>query len=249
MIFDVHAHLNFLKENKLKEIQRDKKIKIVISNSIDLKSIKKNLEISKKFSKIKTSAGLYPLKNLSLKEYLPFKKLILNNRKKIIALGEIGLDLYHTRGNFELQKTIFKKQLDLAKKLNLPVIIHTRKAEKESLEILKNYKDLRMILHCFSGNFKLVKEAINLGCFFSIPTNIVRNKHFQKMVGEVPKTKILTETDTPFLSPFKEKQNEPSFIKETIKEISKIWKINGEKVEKIIEANFMGIFGNNLNLT
>lgn len=248
MIIDIHAHLDLLKKDDLKKlIERAKtgNVKLIITNSISLKSCKKNLDISKQYEIVRFAAGLYPEKNLKIEDYNEFEKFIKQNKKEIIALGEIGLDLFHQKDNFEIQVKIFKKQLDLAKKFNFPVIVHTRKAEKEVLDILENYKNLKIILHCFSGNFKLVKRANEMGYFFSIPTNIVRSEHFQKIVEELPREKILTETDTPYLSPYKNSKNEPAFIKETIKTISKIWKISKENVEKIISENFMDVFNHN----
>ena len=241
MLIDIHAHLDFLEENKLIEIQNNKNIKLVITNSVNLKSCKKNLDISKKYPKIKLAAGLYPEKNIFLKKYKEFEKWAPENKKNIFAVGEIGLDFSYEKPEKKLQINIFKKQLKFAEKLNIPAIIHTRKAEKEILEILKNYK-CKKILHCFSGKLKLVKQALEIGCYFSIPTNIIRSEHFQKMVEILPKNKILTETDAPYLSPFKDKKNEPVFIKESIKIISKIWKIPIKETEKQIEKNYKSIF-------
>jgi TatD DNase family protein len=107
---------------------------------------------------------------------------------------------------------------------------------------LKNYPELKKVLHCFSGKKNLVKEATSLGCYFSIPTNIVRSEQFQEMLKIIPRQKILTETDAPYLSPFPEKQNEPAFIDESIKIISKLWNISTKETEKIIEDNFKKVF-------
>ena len=240
MIIDVHLHADFLDEEKLKEIEENKKIKLVITNSVNIESCKKNLELVKKYPKIRLALGLYPEKTLKKSDFNFLKDFVIKN--KPIALGEIGLDLYHYKENFEIQKEIFLKQLDLAKEKNIPVIIHTRKAEKEVLDILENYPNLNKILHCFSGNFKLVKRASEMGCYFSIPTNIVNSEHFQKMVRDLPKEKILTETDSPYLSPFRGKKNEPAFISESIKKISEIWKIRESEVEEQIERNFNIVF-------
>ena len=242
MIIDVHAHLDLLPIKKLKEIQENKEIKLVITNSVDLKTCKKSLELNKKFPKVKVAFGLYPDKKLKISDFEPFQNFVRKNKNSIVALGEIGLDLYHTKENFKIQKAVLIKELELAKEMNLPVIIHSRKAEKEVLEVLEEFPKVKVLLHCFSGNFKLVKKGVELGCYFSIPANIVRSEHFQKMVLEVPKEKILTETDSPYLSPFKDKKNEPSFISESIKTISKICKIPKEEVEKQIEANFEKLF-------
>lgn len=242
MIIDVHMHADFLPATKLEEIQKNEKIRLVITNSVNLGSCLKNLGICGKFSKIKLAAGLYPEENLKLPDFEKLERFILDNKNHIVALGEIGLDLHETKDNFETQKVIFIKQLELARKLKIPVIIHTRKAEKEVLDILDKFKDLKVILHCFSGNFKLVRRGVEIGCYFSVPANITRSEHFQKMVKEVPRERILTETDSPYLSPFIGLENEPFFISESIRKISEIWNINEEEVEKQIEKNFNSIF-------
>ncbi len=245
MIIDTHAHLDFLPESKLEEIQSNPNISLVITNSVNIKSNKKNLELSKKYSKIKWAAGLYPEDNLSSNDFMLLSKLIEENKSQVIAIGEIGMDFSHALPDKQLQKEIFKQQLELAKKLNIPAIIHTRKAEKEVIDILEEFNYSKIILHCFSGNFKLVKRAMDLGYYFSIPTNVVRAEHFQKMLTIVPKKQILTETDSPYLSPFKEKQNEPAFISESIKKISEILQTTEKEVEKIIEGNFERLFNHN----
>ncbi len=240
MIVDVHAHLDFLDEKKLKEIQDNSKLKLVITNSVNLKSCRKNLEISKKYKKIKLAVGIYPDEKFLKKELEDFKKFVKQNKKEIFAIGEIGMDFKHGK-NKKLQENIFREQLKIAEKLDVPAIIHTRKAEKEIIEIIKDYK-CKKILHCFSGKLKLVKQAIELDCYFSIPTNIVRAEHFQKMIEIISKDKILTETDSPYLSPHKDKKNEPAFISESIKMISKIWKKSKSETEKQIEENFNRVF-------
>jgi TatD DNase family protein len=234
--------MDFFNEEELREIMTySKEVKTIISNSVNLKSCQANLELSRKFPKIKLAAGLYPEEALQLNDFDKLKIFIKQNQSSIIAIGEIGLDKLE-KADFELQKQVFIKQLDLAKTLNLPAIIHTRKAEKEVLEILENYQHQKIILHCFSGNFKLVKKAQELGFYFSIPAIIIKSEHFQKLVQEVPRKQILTETDSPFLSPYKDKPNQPAYIKETLEKLSELWKIPEKKVEDQIERNFQSIF-------
>jgi TatD DNase family protein len=242
MIYDSHAHMDYFSEKEIQEImENSKEVKVIITNSTDLKSCKANFKISKKYPKIKLAAGLYPGKELKKEDFKPFKEFVLSNKSSIVAIGEIGMDFSESEDK-ETQEYIFKEQLKLAKQLNLPAIIHTRKAEKEVLEILEKNKDQKIILHFFHANFKLIKKAEELGFYFSIPTNITKSQHFQKMVGELPKDKILTETDSPYLSPHEGKQNQPAYIKESIKVISKIWKIPKSKVEQQIEKNFKKVF-------
>ena len=242
MIIDTHAHLDLVKKNylnKLIENAKNARVKIIITNAIDLNSCKKVLDLSKRFDIVKPALGLYPEK-LSLEKLEKFKKFLFEHKKEVFAIGEIGMD-FKWHEDKKLQEKIFREQLKLAEELKLPAIIHSREAEAEVVEILKDY-NCKKIMHCFMGNFKLVKKAEELGCYFSIPTNIVRSEHFQKMVRMLPKDKILTETDSPYLSPFKGKKNESAFIVESIKIISKIWGLTKEETEKQIEDNFERLF-------
>lgn len=248
MIYDVHAHIDYLK-NLDEVISNSKKSNVskIITNSVNLKSCEKNLKIKKANPEIIIlAAGLYPEENLKKSDFQKLEKFINKNISEISALGEIGLDFSQKKPERKIQEYIFIRELKLARKLNLPCIIHTRKAESRVIEILEEFKDLKIILHCFSGNFKLIKKARDLGFYFSIPTSIVRSEHFQKIVSKIlSKEKILTETDSPYLSPFKEFPNQPSNINESIKVISKLWNISQENTEKIIEKNFHKIFTTN----
>jgi TatD DNase family protein len=242
MIYDVHAHMDFFNKEELKSIlDNSKEVVLIISNSVNIKSCEKNLELSKKYAKIKLATGLYPEDTLKKSDFGKLKDFVKNNRPNIIAIGEVGLDKTE-KADFELQKNIFIQELGLANRFNLPSIIHTRKAEKEIIDILENYKNQKIILHCFSGNFKLIKRAIELGCYFSIPSIIVRSEHFQRLVVEVPRDKILTETDSPLLSPYKDKSNQPAYISETIRKLAEIWKISEKEVENQIEKNTKYVF-------
>ena len=236
MLVDDHCHLDLFSDEELEKIMRSAKDMVVVSNSVDLNSCRVNIEISKKYKNVFCAFGLYP-ENLTMKKFNEFSKFVFNHRKRLFAIGEIGMDFMHGK-NPELQEKIFRKQLEMARKYKVPAIIHTRKAEKEVLDILSDYQGVKLVLHCFSGNFKLVERAIGLGCYFSVPTSIVRLEHFQKLIMKVPREKILTETDAPYLSPFREKKNEPIFIKESIKKFSEIWNLKESEVEEQIEKNF-----------
>ncbi|MDA3836973.1 MAG: TatD family hydrolase [Nanoarchaeota archaeon] len=245
-MIDTHAHLDIIDKEYLPTLiqnAKDAGIKTIITQSVNIPSLTKSLEIAKQYPEIvKFSAGLYPEETLKESDFDELKEFVTKNIQDVFAIGEIGMDFSHPIPSRELQGKIFRKQLDLAQELNLPVSIHTRKAEKEIIEILKEYRNVKKILHCFSGKFKLIKEANEIGCYFSIPTNIVRSEHFQKMASELPKEKILTETDTPFLSPHKDKNNEPAFVVESLKMFSLLWKQLYEDVDKQIDNNYEKVY-------
>ena len=250
LLVDVHAHLD-LKEfdSDLDDvIDRSKKagVKAIITNGINHESNLKAIEISKKHDIVSAAAGLYPrfvneMNNNEISDEINF---IEKSKSKIIAVGEVGLDFKYCSDEKQKEKQIetFKKMIRLAKKIKKPIIIHSRNAENKTIEILEKEKAENVVLHCFSGKLKLIRRAADLGFYFSVPTNIIRAEQFQKMVETVDINQILTETDAPFLSPFKEKRNEPMFINQTIKKIAEIKSMNKEEVANNIFMNYQKVF-------
>ncbi len=249
MLVDVHAHLDFFENEKIAEVIKNaekNKVKVIINNGTDKKSNRKTIELSKKYSLIKPALGLHPefiekFEDFLIEEELKF---IEKNADKIIAIGEIGLDYHWVKDEKQLvrQKALFERFLELAKSLDKPVIIHSREAEKDTVEMLSRSKIKNVVLHCFNGDLKLVKDTIKNGWMLSIPTNVVYNEHFQQLTDVIPLSHILTETDAPYLSPFKDKQNEPSFIIESIKKIAEIKRMNEEEVANAIFSNYQKMF-------
>ncbi len=245
MLIDVHCHLDYKDFDKDREevIERAKNnnVKVIISNGTDLESNKKVLELSKKYEIIKPAFGLYPVEAESMSEKEIDKSLDFIKNNNPVAIGEVGLDL-HNGKDIEKQKQVLRRLIELSRELDIPIIIHSRKAEEEVIELLKETKPNKVILHCFCGNKELTEEAEKLGYLFSIPTSITRTKTFKKLAKRIQLKSILTETDAPFLSPYEGKRNEPSFIKETIKKISEIKGITEEELEKIIFMNYQNLF-------
>ncbi len=241
MFIDIHAHLEMCKDSE-KVIKNAKDI-LIISAGVDEKSNKKVLEFSKKFNNVKCSFGLYPIEALKLSEKELKKELVFveENKDKIIAIGEIGIDLKESP-EFEKQKKNFIKIIKLAKKINKPLIVHSRKAEKEVIDILEKEKCKKVVMHCFSGNFKLVKRIIENKWFLSIPTCVKRSEHFQRVILEAPIENLLCETDSPYMHPDGERNNEPRNVIESYKKISEIKNLSLKEVEKKIEENFKRLF-------
>lgn len=245
MFIDSHCHLEMLKDiEDVVKRARKTKVGIIVYNSINFETMKYALELSEKYDEVKVALGIYPIETLKLTS----KKLdeeidfIRKNKKKIIAIGEIGIDLKESK-DFESQKKNLVKFLDLAKELDLPMFIHSRGAEEKVIEILETEDMKKVIMHCFCGNFKLVDRIVQNGWMFSIPTNITFSEHFQKVVERVSISQLLCETDSPFLHPIKgERNNEPANVVEGYKKISEIKKISLKECEKIIEENFKRLF-------
>jgi len=250
LLVDVHAHLD-LKEfgSDLDEVMnRAEKagVKVIINNGLSPESNRKTLELSKKYKILKPALGLYPddaikLTQEQIRDEINFIK---RNKDKIIAIGEVGLDYKYSKKKQEqeLQKEIFLKIINLSKKINKPLIIHSRKAESDVINMLENSDAKKAILHCFSGKLKLIKKAAELGYYFSVPTNVVRSNQFQKLVEIVDINQLLTETDSPYLSPYKGRKNEPTFIIETIKKIAEIKNISINETANNIFMNYQNVF-------
>ena len=220
MFVDVHAHDC---NNASKDI-------LVVNNGLDLESNKKCLELKSK--NIKCAMGLYPLEGIKLNEdeiekNIDFIKL---HKKDIVAIGEIGLDFKFNKDKKQIN--IFNKMLELADKIQKPVIVHSRGAEKEALNVLKRF-DLNVIMHCFSGDLNLINKKY----YYSIPVSVVERKWVQELVKKVNINKILTESDSPYVI-FKKRESRPEDVKEALKKISEIKEISLEKTKSTIFANY-----------
>lgn len=251
LLVDVHCHLDFkgLVERLDEIIENAKKagLKAIISSGITPETNKKVLEIASKYDIVKPSFGLYPMDALEREgkenKFDVDKELEFwqKNKDKFISIGEVGLDYFNGKDKV-MQKSVFEKVLEIAKKLDKTVIIHSRKAELDAIDILESSGIKKVIMHCFSGRKHLVKRAYDLGYYFSIPTNVVRLQQFQDMVKEIDINHLFCETDAPFLSPFKDKINEPAFVFESYKKIAEIKGMTLEEVEKNVWMNFERLF-------
>src|SRR3989338_214885 len=209
MIVDVHCHLTWdhFKKDLDKVIERAKAAGAVslLCSGVDHQSNVETLELSKKYDIVKASLGIYPLDAVGLGHYDDVPRdnrefdvdaeieFIKKNKDNILAVGEIGLDgSPKPDAKLEEQKEVFWKCIKLAQQIKRPIVVHTRKAEKECLEVLESSGIKNVVLHCFTGNLKLVKKAEDLGFYFSIPTIITRLKHFQEVVQRISMNNILT---------------------------------------------------------
>ncbi len=241
MLVDVHAHLD---DESIKDINRvianaeEAGLKVVINCGLDHKSNLKTLELSKRYRIIKPAFGLYPTFAERLSKEEIQKELYWIKKNKPFAISEIGMDFKEPK-DIEKQRYAFVEFLKLAKELNIPAIIHSRKAEAEVLRIIKQINHKKIVLHCFTGKKSLVKDYDG---YFSIPAIILRSTHFQNLVKTVKLTRLLTETDSPYLSPFKDKPNEPANVSLTVKKIAEIRGITPEEAERIIFMNYQRLF-------
>ena len=241
---DIHCHLDRLSpiEGIVKEAIKSR-VNLIVNCGIDMKSNITALEISKKHPEVKAIMGLHPLdvNNTTEKDVKNTIDFIKSNKKNIIGIGEIGIDLKEDE-NFEQQKNIFEKMIKLAIKLKKPVIVHSRKAEMQCIEILEKHKMKKVIMHCYSGKKSTLERIKENGWFISIPASIKYNEQFQIFAKIMPLENIFCETDSPFLHPDREMNNTPKNVVEAYKKIAEVKGISLSKVEKQIEKNYARLF-------
>lgn len=235
MLIDVHFHPDFYKEEELKDLKLNNVV--AIANSINAKTHEIIISFSKQYRTCFFALGVYP--EFADSEELLILEEYLRKNNDVIAIGEVGLD--KTYEPFDKQLAIFKEIIKLSKKYDLPLIVHSRKAEKEVVELLLAEKP-KAIMHYFNGKFKFALELQKQGFFLTVPSNVIINQHFQKFVEELDLNLLLPETDSPFLHPFKQWPNYPENVKYAYEYISKAKGLSFLEIEKIFEANFERFF-------
>ncbi len=250
-LFDSHAHYNdeSFKED-LDEIILENYNKGIIKTTCvgyNLDSSKQAIKISNKFDFIYATCGISPndLTDNTINELNQIEELAKN--KKIVAIGEIGLDYYWNKDNKEEQKVVFIEQIKIANKLNLPIVIHTRDAVMDTLDILKNVMSCNKkgIFHCCPLNVELIKEAVKLGYYISFSGVITfKNAKPELAVKQVPLDRLLIETDSPYLTPepFRGKRNDPGKVEYVAKKLAEILELDFEEIEKVTRENAKRIF-------
>lgn len=243
MLVDVHAHLELCR--KVDNVVGRAKNMFIIANGLDPKSNRTCLLYGKDYKNVRAALGLYPSNALkmSIKEIDSEIDFIRRIRSEIIGIGEVGIDFTYNQHSKQIK--VFKKMIDLAMELNVPLIVHSRKAEKEAVEILAEKKAKKVIMHCFNGNFKLVRKILDNGWMFSIPLTVIRSEHFQKIAEEAPINNLLTETDSPYLG--FEKENEPCNVRFIVEKIASIKKMSIQQAEEKLFLNCERVFGNFFN--
>ncbi|MEA2037814.1 MAG: TatD family hydrolase [Nanoarchaeota archaeon] len=258
LMIDIHCHLDhpkFKDLDRVVENARKAGVKMILTNGVDHETNKIALQLSSKYDIVKAALGVYPLFGIELgvregaypmDKVLPVDvdhelKFIESNKDKIIAVGEVGLD-YTVKGKEKEQKENFEKIIKLGEKIKKPLVVHSRKAEEDVVDMIESSSVKKVLMHCFCGKKKLIKRAYDLGCYFSVPTNVARAQNFQMLVEMVNLSHLFCETDAPYLSPFKDKQNEPAFVVESYKKIAEIKKMELKEVVNNIWMNFDRLF-------
>lgn len=252
--FDSHAHYNDEKFNEDKE----EIIKFVYNEGVTkltcagycLESSKKAIELSKKYDYIYATCGISPndIEGIENKDLEKIENLAKTN-KKIVAIGEIGLDYYWNKENKEKQKQIFIKQIEIANRLNLPIAIHTREAVMDTIDILKTQMPCKNkgVFHCCPLNMELIKEGLKLDYYISFagPITFKNSKNAEQVIQYVPLNRIVIETDSPYLAPepVRGTRNNSANLKYMVKKIAEVKKINEEEIARITYENACKLYG------
>lgn len=253
MLIDSHVHLEMpqFDEDREEVIQRfiENGIGLVIDVGSNLNGSRKALEYAQNYDFIFAAVGIHPhdIKNASPETYREIENLL--QEKKVVALGEIGLDFFKNYSPRDVQVEGFKTQIRIAEKYNKPIIVHCRDAEKEVLTVLKNEfaSDAGGIMHCFSGSMKFAEECLALGFYISFSGNITYPKavNLREVVKMIPADRLLIETDAPFLTPQPKrgKRNEPVFVRYVAEKVSELKGLSMEDIERNITRNIYSLFG------
>lgn len=247
-IIDSHAHydddaFNEDREKVLNEIRENGVIQ-VLNCAASYDSLKTTDKLTKDYDFIVGALGIHPENANEMKEdTIDEIKEYIKNNDKIVAIGEIGLDYYWKENPpKEIQQEAFRKQMNLAKELKFPVIIHDRDAHMDTLEILKEFPEIKGVVHCFSGSVEFAKECIKLGYYIGF-TGVVTFKNAKKLVEvakEIPLEKILVETDCPYMAPEpnRGKRNKSDYIEYIITQIAEIKEIDPYEANLTFNKNF-----------
>ncbi len=249
---DSHVHLDDERfdddrEQLIKSL-KENNIELVLNAGADLKTSLNSVELSQKYDFIYAAVGCHPHDTKYMNDDTMNIFRDLSKNKKVLAIGEIGLDYYYDNSDRETQKKWFREQIRLAKELDMPYIVHDRDAHEDILRIMKeeHYDGSRGILHCFSSSVEMAMEFIKLGFYISLggPVTFKKAKTPKLVAKEIPLNNLLIETDCPYLTPepFRGKRNNPSLVSYVAEEIALIKDIPVEKVAEQTSINFKKLF-------
>ena len=249
MLTDTHCHLFYdeLKNNLSDVLYRANELGVgrFICVATNLSDSEQCLQLSRENESIFASTGIHPHDA----EKAPYKFVDriyeLMNYKKMVAVGEMGLDYFRNLSNPEIQKKVFRKQMQIAMDLEKPIIFHNRDADNDVISMLKDFPDVIGVAHCFSSTLEVAKKFIDLGYFISFSGNLTfKNSHLPSVAKEIPLNRILVETDSPYLSPdpHRGKVNEPGRVRFVAEKLAEIHSISYDKIVEITSNNATDIF-------
>lgn len=247
-LIDTHAHLDMYEDwNAVIERAKANGVKKIIIPAVETEYFQKILDIANSYENVYCMLGIFPTEAKNWHDDILDEIRTLSKNKKVVAIGEIGLDYYWDKSFVEAQKDIFIKQIKLANELGLPIEIHDREAHKDCFDILKEYNNgSDVVFHCFSGSVEFAKECIKQGWYVALGgvvtfKNAVKTKEVAK---EIPLEMLMLETDSPYLTPvpYRGKENQPAYVKYVAEEIAKLRGCSVEEVVSVTTANAEKVF-------
>ena len=244
-LIDTHAHLYYDKmfNNLDVVIQEAKKnsVKKIICIGTDLKTSKQSVDIAEKYNNIYAAVGIHPHDSKDVnKDYIKELEILVKKSKKVVAIGEIGIDHFRNLSPKKIQEKVMIEQMELAKSLSLPIIFHNRDADNDILEILKCHPIEKALAHCFSSDLNFAKELLDINVLLSFSGNVTfKNSINQTALKNISLKNFVLETDCPFLAPqpFRGKPNEPKYVKDIAMFISEFLDIDFEEIAKQTTKN------------
>ncbi len=250
MFIETHCHLDFPEY----DLDRDTVIKQANAQGVEyLINIGSSIEgsirsvgLAQTYPCVYATVGIHPHEADGFSQINLEVLETLARQEKVVAIGEIGLDYFKNYSSAENQRNLFLSLLDLAKKVSLPLVIHTRQAQEETLSILREAMPIEGVVHCFSGDESFLKQCLDLGLFVSFTCNITYKKaqSLRNLVKIVPLDRLMLETDAPFLSPegFRGRRNEPARVRLLAEEVARIKGIKLEEVAEVTSSNAIAFF-------
>ena len=249
MYFDTHAHYDDEKFNIDREevIEKAKlsDVDYIVNNACSIESCHTSIALAEKFDFIYATVGIHPHDAESMTEEVLSEIERLANHEKVVAIGEIGLDYYYDNSPRDIQRYWFKRQLELAKKIDMPVTVHNRDAHGDTLEILKD-ADVSGIIHCFSGSKEMAKILVDMGFYIAFGGSLTfkNSKNAVESAAVVPIERLLIETDCPYLAPegHRGKRNDSSLIGVACAKLAEIKCVSLEEMAKITLENAKKVY-------
>ncbi len=253
LLVDSHAHLDGNQfANDLDEtVERAAAngISHILTIGCDLESSRNSIKVAEKYEQIFAAVGVHPHDATEINKDALLRLKSMLTHPKVVALGEIGLDYYRDRSPRDIQRNAFRQQIQLAKQVNKPIIVHDRDAHEEVIQILRE-EDAHStggVLHCFSGDLKMARQCLDLGFYLSFTGTITypKNDAVREIIKTIPIDRMLVETDCPYLSPqkFRGKRNEPAYVRYTAERMAEIKGLTIEDVARVTSRNCHNLFG------
>jgi TatD DNase family protein len=251
-LIDAHCHVDFKEFNKTREEvmgRAQQKLKAIINSGASLGGNRRTLQMAQEYPGfLYPSLGFHPHYAPKADQSIIEEVLteIKSNLHHAVALGETGLDFHNIKSKEarNKQEKLFRTFLDMASQQEMPLIVHARDAEKKALEMSKGYDGIpKIIFHCYGGDLETAHLIMDRGHLISMSTLVCFSPHHQELARKIPLSHLLTETDSPYLSPFKGQRNEPIFVEETVKTIANMKSMDVQEVGAITEKNARQVFG------